>query len=164
MSTMMSVKRKHFSLTVFLGTLLSLSLLVNGCAVFGSGAPAVMPTSTENIVPPAKTFNSPSVPCDTAVQLIQQKRVSTVRFWYDKDGAFHGVSIVQPDATPVPGAAPAGLPGSDDIDVYSGSEYTYHYSPTAQCLAQVRAAIKQVNAILPASQQIKVERETVYGG
>ena len=133
--------------------LLSLCLFVSGCAIFGNASPAATPTPTASIVAAPPQLVVPSVSCDEAVQLILQKQVSIVRFWYWKGtDIFNGISIVQPDATPAPGVVPTGV--IDDIDVYSG----YHRDPTSQCQAQIRAAIKQVNATLPASQQVKVER------
>ncbi len=156
---------KHLAIVTLASALVACCLfLLSGCSLFGDVTPTPAPTPTENIVPAPQQFVLPSVPCEKAVQLILQKQVSIVRFWYAPGGGdvFFGISIVQPGATPVPGALPAGVPGSDDIDVYSGSEYTPHRTPTAECQAQIRAAIKQVNATLPTSQQVKVERKTTY--
>lgn len=150
--------RLHVSALPSAFVLLSLMLILSGCSLFSSAKPTATatptPTSTED-VSTSQPVKLPTVSCDQAVQMIEQKQVSIVKVWYAKDGTFAFIiSIIMPQATPVPGSL------AGDIDVYSG----FHNQPTVQCLAQVQAAIKQVNGTLPASQQVKVEHETVYGG
>ncbi len=151
----MSIARARLPTTILLGALLlcCLTLPLSGCTTSGSTPPLATPTPTEDVSMP-QPVQLPTISCDKAVQMIQQKQVSIVRFWYTHEGAFTGISIVQTRQTPISGAAP----GVDDIRVLS-----YHHDPTPECLAQIQAAIKAVNGTLPESQQVKSVRVTAYG-
>lgn len=112
-----------------------------GCTASPTSSPTpnTHPTAQPTTITDGATV-VPSATCDEAVQLILQKQIQAVTIY-----VVQGTSVVTFIFLDMPG----------------GGQHAI--SNVAQCEPKLTAAVKQVNAILPRSQQVVVNREVSPG-
>ena len=138
----------HSFLLTALLCLAALVLVLSGCAGIGVTTPTPTPTATIN--PLSVPVLIPSIDCDAALQLIQQKDVNLIDYSIDSMGLLAELDVYAINATKV-GDYPI-VPGQQTVQTDA------HTAPTMQCLQQVLAAVKAVNKTLPANAQIIVKQ------
>lgn len=144
---------------VITGIIVLIALIVVGSiTVFhgiSSGSSVIStPTAPPAAVATPTLWAEPTIPCDEAVQRIEQHKIAYVLIYRNKPGdpvdpanAVTGIEVL-PQGIPYQGD-----PAQSVQNFLIGIDVTY---PDSYCYPQVLAAVKQVNQHLSKSEQVKV--------
>ncbi len=139
------------------GIIVLIALIVVGSIAVIHGinnSSTVISTPTAPPAAIATSWEEPTIPCDQAVQKIEQHQIVYILIYRNKDG---GPAIPANAVTGIE-VLPQGIPYQGDPaqsvqNSLLGIDVTY---PDSYCYPQILAAVKQVNQHLPQSEQVKV--------